>query len=296
MTARARGEGEKAELGVVVKTGARGGERAKRASFEEDEHTRDESREMASQHHYIMATSTTELTLFHSIILTRFTRFALASLKMHLASLGAVVDIRDLCQAATKASSKDGSNANADNVATSSENLSRSLKRENTAQTEGVFTFQQEAILLGSSSSSSSSSSCSGVVKNLGGEKEIVNEKLVMAGGTAIALVGAAPKIGIGVTTTNSSADAILPLVRASVLNKLKENYNRSSLLEAAKTLEKYEKGVRAGVKERERMEVCCANFLEQVEQNDGSSSGSGDFDFEAVNRLYEEWRAVEIL
>ena len=211
---------------------------------------------------------------------------------MHLASLGAVVDIRDLCQAATKASSKDGSNANADNVATSSENLSRSLKRENTAQTEGVFTFQQEAILLGSSSSSS----CSGVVKNLGGEKEIVNEKLVMAGGTAIALVGAAPKIGIGVTTTNSSADEILPLVRASVLNKLKENYNRSSLLEAAKTLEKYEKGVRAGVKERERMEVCCANFLEQVEQNDGSSSGSGDFDFEAVNRLYEEWRAVEIL
>jgi len=49
VTARARGEGEKAELGVVVKTGARGGERAKRASFEEDEHTRDESREMASQ-------------------------------------------------------------------------------------------------------------------------------------------------------------------------------------------------------------------------------------------------------
>jgi len=40
------------------------GERAKRASFEEDENTRDESREMATD---IMATSTTELTLFHSI-------------------------------------------------------------------------------------------------------------------------------------------------------------------------------------------------------------------------------------
>jgi hypothetical protein len=36
---------------------------------------RDESREMATD---IMATSTTELTLFHSIRLARFTRFALA--------------------------------------------------------------------------------------------------------------------------------------------------------------------------------------------------------------------------
>jgi len=33
--------------------------------------------------------STTKLTLFHSILLTRFIRFALASLKMRLASLGA---------------------------------------------------------------------------------------------------------------------------------------------------------------------------------------------------------------
>ena len=58
-----------------------GGERAKRASLDEDEHTRDESHEMATE---IMATSTstTELTLFHSILLTPFTRFALASLKM----------------------------------------------------------------------------------------------------------------------------------------------------------------------------------------------------------------------
>ena len=39
----------------------------------------------------IMATSTTELTLslFHSILLIRLTGFALSSLKMHLASLGA---------------------------------------------------------------------------------------------------------------------------------------------------------------------------------------------------------------
>ena len=35
----------------------------------------------------IMATSTTKLTLFHSILLTRFTRFALASLKMRTISL-----------------------------------------------------------------------------------------------------------------------------------------------------------------------------------------------------------------
>ena len=41
-----------------------GGERAKRASLDEEENTRDESREMAT---YIMATSTTKLTLFHSI-------------------------------------------------------------------------------------------------------------------------------------------------------------------------------------------------------------------------------------
>jgi len=44
----------------------------------EDEHTRDESREMATD---IMATSTTKLTLFLSILLARFTRFALTSLK-----------------------------------------------------------------------------------------------------------------------------------------------------------------------------------------------------------------------
>ena len=49
-------------------------------------HTRDESREMAID---ILATFTTELTLFHSIRLARFIRFALASIKMHLASLGA---------------------------------------------------------------------------------------------------------------------------------------------------------------------------------------------------------------
>ena len=60
------------------------GERAKRASLDEDENTRDESREMAID---IMATSTTKLT--HSILLTRFTRFALVSSKMCLAALGA---------------------------------------------------------------------------------------------------------------------------------------------------------------------------------------------------------------
>jgi len=53
-----------------------------RASLEEDEHTSDESREMATD---IMATSTTKLA--HSIILTRFIRFALASLKMRTISL-----------------------------------------------------------------------------------------------------------------------------------------------------------------------------------------------------------------
>ena len=53
-----------------------------RASLEEDEHTSDESREMATD---IMATSTTKLA--HSIILTRFARFALASLKMRSISL-----------------------------------------------------------------------------------------------------------------------------------------------------------------------------------------------------------------
>ena len=58
-------------------------ERSERA-LRKTEYTRDESREMATD---IIATSTTKLT--HSILLTRFTRFALASLKMRLASLGA---------------------------------------------------------------------------------------------------------------------------------------------------------------------------------------------------------------
>jgi len=53
------------------------GERAKRASFEEDEHTRDESREMGTD---IMATSTTELTIFHSIRLAHFTSLHFTSL------------------------------------------------------------------------------------------------------------------------------------------------------------------------------------------------------------------------
>jgi len=59
---------------------------AKRASLDEDENTRDESREIVTD---IMATSTTKLTLFHSFLSTRLTRFALTSLKMHFASLGA---------------------------------------------------------------------------------------------------------------------------------------------------------------------------------------------------------------
>jgi len=58
----------------------------KRPSLDEDESTRDESREMATD---TMATSTTKLTLFHSILLARLTHFSLASLKMRLASLGA---------------------------------------------------------------------------------------------------------------------------------------------------------------------------------------------------------------
>jgi len=57
------------------------GERAKRASLLEDEHTR-EVREMATD---IMATSTTKPT--HPIRLARFIPFALPSLKMRLASL-----------------------------------------------------------------------------------------------------------------------------------------------------------------------------------------------------------------
>jgi len=47
----------------------------------------------------IMATSTTELTLFYSILLTRFIRFALASLKLRLASLGAVSTWKSVCWA-----------------------------------------------------------------------------------------------------------------------------------------------------------------------------------------------------
>jgi len=58
------------------------GERAKRASLDENDDTRDGSSEMAADGyiHY----------LTHSIRLTRFIRFTLASLKMRLASLGAV--------------------------------------------------------------------------------------------------------------------------------------------------------------------------------------------------------------
>jgi len=51
------------------------GERAKRAILDE-ENSSDGSREIASA-----ATSTTKLTLFHSILFTRLIRFALASLK-----------------------------------------------------------------------------------------------------------------------------------------------------------------------------------------------------------------------
>ena len=51
----------------------RAGERAKRASLDENEHTRDVSREMATD---IMATSTTKLTLFHPIRLARLLRSA----------------------------------------------------------------------------------------------------------------------------------------------------------------------------------------------------------------------------
>ena len=51
-------------------------ERSERACLLEDLNTRDGSCEMAAD---IMATSTTKLTLFHSILLTRFARFALAS-------------------------------------------------------------------------------------------------------------------------------------------------------------------------------------------------------------------------
>ena len=57
-------------------------ERSEGASLDEDKHTRDESRELATD---IMVTSTTELT--HPILLTRFIRFALASLKMRIISL-----------------------------------------------------------------------------------------------------------------------------------------------------------------------------------------------------------------
>ena len=57
---------------------------AKRASFGEDEHTRVESSEMATDE---MATFTTILIHIHPILLTRFIRFALASLKMRPISL-----------------------------------------------------------------------------------------------------------------------------------------------------------------------------------------------------------------
>ena len=65
-------------------------ERGERA-LDEDENTRDESREMAAD---IMATSTTKLTLFHSIRLARLARFARAPLKMRLASLGEAQGVR----------------------------------------------------------------------------------------------------------------------------------------------------------------------------------------------------------
>ena len=60
-------------------------ERSERASLEEDENTRDGYREMAAD---IMATSTTKLTLFHSIRLAR--SFPRCSIKNahNLASLG----------------------------------------------------------------------------------------------------------------------------------------------------------------------------------------------------------------
>ena len=61
------------------------GERAKRASLAEDENTRDES--TPAKFGYRRKSSATKLTLFHSILLIAC--FALASLKMRLASLGA---------------------------------------------------------------------------------------------------------------------------------------------------------------------------------------------------------------
>jgi len=61
-------------------------ERSERALRKTIIHTRDESREMATD---IMATSTTKLTLFTQFFWLAFIRFALASLKMHLSSLGA---------------------------------------------------------------------------------------------------------------------------------------------------------------------------------------------------------------
>jgi len=70
-----------------TKRSRRKGERAKRASLLEDEHTSDESREMATDE---MATSTTKLTLFHSILMTRSPRPCLINYAHNLASLGAV--------------------------------------------------------------------------------------------------------------------------------------------------------------------------------------------------------------
>ena len=66
----------------IEQTAGLRGERAKRASLDEDEHTRDESRERLQT---IWLHSNTKLT--PSILLTRFTRFALVSSKMRTISL-----------------------------------------------------------------------------------------------------------------------------------------------------------------------------------------------------------------
>ena len=64
---------------------ARRGERAKRASLLEDRHSRNEVREMAKD---IMAISTTKLTLFHSIRVSRSLPPCFIKNAHNLASLG----------------------------------------------------------------------------------------------------------------------------------------------------------------------------------------------------------------
>jgi len=84
--------------------------------MKEDEHTRDGSREMATD---IMATSTTKLTLFHSILLTR------SLLNMRLASLRSGSEITGLRELASREKEKSNTSRNLLHRSLTSQKLER---------------------------------------------------------------------------------------------------------------------------------------------------------------------------